>query len=81
IIQKLESMIDPKSLFLAEITEDITFRNVKRWTIDQVANWLQENNFKKYQKLFAKNNINGDLLLELDHEALRELKIRSTADR
>ncbi|CAG8750717.1 10966_t:CDS:10, partial [Dentiscutata erythropus] len=60
---------------------DITFESVRQWKVDQVSNWLQENNFMEYQKLFAENDINGDVLLELDHEILKELKIRSIGDR
>ncbi|CAG8794156.1 569_t:CDS:10, partial [Dentiscutata erythropus] len=54
---------------------------VRQWKVDQVSNWLQENSFREYQKLFAENDINGDVLLELDHEILKELKIRSIGDR
>ncbi|KAF0505323.1 Pkinase-domain-containing protein [Gigaspora margarita] len=60
---------------------DITFESVRQWKVDQVSNWLQENDFWEYQKLFAENDINGDVLLELDHEILKELRIRSIGDR
>ncbi|CAG8492937.1 10194_t:CDS:10 [Racocetra fulgida] len=56
---------------LAKVIDGITFESVRRWSIEQVSIWLQENNFKEHQKLFA----------ELDHEVLKELKIRSIGDR
>jgi mitogen-activated protein kinase kinase kinase len=31
----------------------LTFENVKNWKYDQVAYWLQENNFREYQKVFS----------------------------
>ncbi|CAG8705045.1 3042_t:CDS:10 [Gigaspora margarita] len=65
----------------AKAIDGITFESVRRWSIEQVSNWLQENNFKEHQKLFAENDINGDVLLEIDHEVLRELKIKSVGDR
>ncbi|CAI2186005.1 3755_t:CDS:10 [Funneliformis geosporum] len=58
-----------------------TFDNVRNWKYDQVACWLQENNFREYQKVFSDNDINGDVLLELDHEILKELRIRSIGER
>ncbi|PKY39754.1 Pkinase-domain-containing protein [Rhizophagus irregularis] len=59
----------------------ITFESVRQWKLEQVSYWLQENNFKEYQKIFAENDINGDVLLELDHEILKELKIKSIGER
>ncbi|GBC03541.1 hypothetical protein RclHR1_05190005 [Rhizophagus clarus] len=59
----------------------ITFETVRQWKFEQVSYWLQENNFKEYQKIFAENDINGDVLLELDHEILKELKIKSIGER
>ncbi|CAG8474800.1 5382_t:CDS:10 [Funneliformis caledonium] len=59
----------------------ITFEIVRQWKLEQVSYWLQENNFREYQKIFAENDINGEVLLELDHDILKELKIRSVGDR
>ncbi|CAG8604437.1 2432_t:CDS:2, partial [Scutellospora calospora] len=68
--------------------DSITFENVRRWNIEQVANWLKENNFKEHQKLFAGIENSAEILitfiyvlLEIDHEVLRELNIRSIGDR
>lgn len=33
----------------------ITFESVRQWKFEQVSYWLQENNFKEYQKIFAGN--------------------------
>ncbi|CAI2167625.1 13677_t:CDS:10 [Funneliformis geosporum] len=59
----------------------ITFENVRQWKLEQVSYWLQENNFREYQKIFTDNDITGEVLLELDHDILKELKIRSVGDR
>ncbi|RIA83012.1 kinase-like domain-containing protein [Glomus cerebriforme] len=34
----------------------ITFESVRQWKFEQVSYWLQENNFKEYQKLFAEES-------------------------
>jgi hypothetical protein len=31
----------------------LTFESVRNWKYDQVAYWLQENNFREYQKVFS----------------------------
>jgi mitogen-activated protein kinase kinase kinase len=31
----------------------LTFESVRSWKYDQVAYWLQENNFREYQKVFS----------------------------
>jgi len=35
----------------------LTFESVRNWKYDQVAYWLQENNFREYQKIFSGKNL------------------------
>ncbi|CAG8664532.1 6981_t:CDS:10, partial [Acaulospora morrowiae] len=59
----------------------ISFETVRKWKTEHVNIWLQENNFPEYQQLFAENDINGDVLLEIDYKELKELNIDSIGDR
>ncbi|CAG8489781.1 8041_t:CDS:10 [Acaulospora morrowiae] len=59
----------------------ISFETVRNWKTEHVNIWLQENNFPEYQQLFAENDINGDVLLELDYNELKEMNIDSIGDR
>ncbi|CAG8493761.1 7045_t:CDS:10 [Paraglomus occultum] len=63
------------------VDKHITFEAVRLWKGEQVSRWLQENNFKEYEAVFAENDITGDVLLELDHQLLKELQIASIRDR
>ncbi|CAG8515736.1 6271_t:CDS:10 [Ambispora gerdemannii] len=58
-----------------------TFESVRIWKIEQVNHWLQDNNFKEYEQLFCENDITGDVLLELDHQILKELNIKKISER
>ncbi|CAG8599465.1 284_t:CDS:10, partial [Ambispora leptoticha] len=58
-----------------------SFESVRIWKVDQVNSWLKENNFKEYEQLFCENDITGDVLLELDHQILKELNIVKIGDR
>ncbi|RHZ44604.1 hypothetical protein Glove_718g60 [Diversispora epigaea] len=59
----------------------LTFERVRLWNFEQVTDWLQENNFKEYQQLFTENDITGDVLLELNHQVLKEMNIKFIGDR
>ncbi|CAG8568003.1 2250_t:CDS:2 [Acaulospora colombiana] len=59
----------------------LSFETVRRWKIEQVKNWLQENSLEVYQQNFEDNDINGNVLLELDYEVLKEMNIGSIGDR
>ncbi|KAI8957541.1 kinase-like domain-containing protein [Daldinia sp. FL1419] len=54
---------------------------VKNWTEDQVCDYLRSVNCGEYEKLFRKNNINGENLLEMDKEVLKEMGIDKVGDR
>ncbi|OTA98929.1 hypothetical protein M426DRAFT_68820 [Hypoxylon sp. CI-4A] len=54
---------------------------VKNWTEDQVCEYLRSVKCSEYEKLFRKNNINGENLLEMDKEVLKEIGIDKVGDR
>ncbi|KAF4591614.1 MAP kinase kinase kinase Ste11 [Ophiocordyceps camponoti-floridani] len=55
--------------------------SVKHWDEDRVADYLRSINCADYEKLFRKNHINGENLLELDKEVLQEMGIEKVGDR
>ncbi|RYP51516.1 hypothetical protein DL769_010805 [Monosporascus sp. CRB-8-3] len=54
---------------------------VKNWSEDQVCDYLRSVKCGEYEKLFRKNNINGENLLEMDKEVLKEMGIEKVGDR
>ncbi|KAI5863092.1 kinase-like domain-containing protein [Durotheca rogersii] len=54
---------------------------VKNWTEDQVCEYLRSVKCGEYEKLFRKNHINGENLLEMDKEVLKEMGIDKVGDR
>ncbi|ETS76748.1 hypothetical protein PFICI_12135 [Pestalotiopsis fici W106-1] len=54
---------------------------VKNWNEDQVAEYLRSVKCGEYEKLFRKNHINGENLLEMDKEVLKEMGIDKVGDR
>ncbi|KAI1500574.1 kinase-like domain-containing protein [Biscogniauxia marginata] len=54
---------------------------VKNWTEDQVCEYLRSVKCGEYEKLFRKNNINGENLLEMDKDVLKEMGIDKVGDR
>lgn len=53
----------------------------KNWDEEQVCDWLRSVNCGDYEKLFRKNNINGENLLEMDKAVLQEMGIDKIGDR
>lgn len=54
---------------------------VKNWSEDQVCDYLRSVKCGEYEKLFRKNNVNGENLLEMDKEVLKEMGIDKVGDR
>lgn len=54
---------------------------VKNWNEDQVCEYLRSVKCGEYEKLFRKNHINGENLLEMDKEVLKEMGIEKVGDR
>lgn len=53
----------------------------KNWDEERVCEWLRSVNCGDYEKLFRKNNINGENLLEMDKSVLQEMGIDKIGDR
>ncbi|KAI0180039.1 kinase-like domain-containing protein [Hypoxylon sp. FL1284] len=54
---------------------------VKNWSEDQVCEYLRSVKCGEYEKIFRKNNVNGENLLEMDKEVLKEMGIDKVGDR
>jgi mitogen-activated protein kinase kinase kinase len=55
--------------------------SAKNWSEEQVCDWLHTVHCGNYEKLFRKNNINGENLLEMDKAVLQEMGIDKVGDR
>lgn len=55
--------------------------SVESWTVIDVVNWLKESGFKEYVTNFQKNDIDGELLLQLDLAKLKDIGIESLGQR
>lgn len=55
--------------------------SVKNWDEDQVCEYLRSIKCGEYEKIFRKNHINGENLLEMDKEVLKEMGIEKVGDR
>lgn len=54
---------------------------VRSWRDEQVATWLTENKCGAYEAVFRDNDIRGDVLLDVDQQALKEMGVHSVGDR
>lgn len=54
---------------------------VRSWDDDQVGRWLGEVGVGQHQETFCKNDIRGNVLLDVDQSALKEMGVRSVGDR
>ncbi|CZT46303.1 probable MAPKK kinase [Rhynchosporium secalis] len=55
--------------------------SAKNWDEERVCDWLMTVNCGEYEKIFRKNNINGENLLEMDKAVLQEMGIDKIGDR
>lgn len=55
--------------------------SVKNWDEDRVCEYLRSVKCGDYEKIFRKNHINGENLLEMDKEVLKEMGIEKVGDR
>src|SRR3569833_402368 len=53
--------------------------SVKNWDEDKVCEYLRSIKCGEYEKIFRKNHINGENLLEMDKEVLKEMGIEKVA--
>lgn len=54
---------------------------VKTWDTEQVSRWLTDSNVGQYADLFQSQDILGNVLLDVDQTALKEMGVRSVGDR
>jgi mitogen-activated protein kinase kinase kinase len=55
--------------------------SVKNWDEDKVCDYLRSVRCGDYEIIFRKNHINGENLLEMDKEVLKEMGIDKVGDR
>lgn len=55
--------------------------SVKNWDEDRVCDYLRSVKCGEYEKIFRRNHINGENLLEIDKEVLKEMGVDKVGDR
>jgi len=55
--------------------------SVKHWDEERVCEYLRSVKCGEYEKVFRKNHINGENLLEIDKEVLKEMGVEKVGDR
>ncbi|KAL1915469.1 uncharacterized protein VTP21DRAFT_6593 [Calcarisporiella thermophila] len=55
--------------------------HVLMWDVDKVVQWMISNGFQGYERQLKENGITGDVLINLDHEALKDLSVRTVGER
>lgn len=59
----------------------MTYYSVSSWSTNDILSWLQESNLSQHMGKFEENDIQGSVLLQLDHTALKEMGIISVGER
>ncbi|PIA14445.1 RA-domain-containing protein [Coemansia reversa NRRL 1564] len=54
---------------------------VSEWGATRVIRWFNQNGFPGYEKALRENSIDGEVLVNLDHESLKDLGIRALGKR
>ncbi|KAJ2761195.1 hypothetical protein IWQ56_005311, partial [Coemansia nantahalensis] len=54
---------------------------VLEWDCSRVVRWFSQNGFPGYDEMLRENAIDGEVLVNLDHESLRDLGIRALGKR
>lgn len=65
----------------SEFNESDPAESVKNWDEDQVCEYLRTVKCGEYEKIFRKNHINGENLLEMDKDVLKEMGVEKVGDR
>ncbi|KAK9480840.1 kinase-like domain-containing protein [Lipomyces japonicus] len=73
------ALSSPTSSVFSEQTSSLD--DVRHWDEPKVIEWLRSTNFSKYARLFEENHINGEALLEVDQNVIKELGITKVGDR
>ncbi|KAJ1891718.1 ATP binding, partial [Kickxella alabastrina] len=59
----------------------LTLQQVNQWSESRVCKWVREQGFTKYEASFRENMINGEALVELDYNLLKDLSVRTVGER
>lgn len=78
-MQENQNYISPTESGFSQSTDGP--ESARNWDEEQVGDWLDSISSGNYRKLFRKNNINGENLLEMDKAVLQELGIDKIGDR
>ena len=54
---------------------------VSEWTVEEVMSWLENIDLEEYAEKIEGGDINGEELLQYDHECLEEIGVMSKPDR
>ncbi|KAK9457505.1 kinase-like domain-containing protein [Dipodascopsis uninucleata] len=73
------SLSSPSSAMFSESGN--LLEEVRKWSEADVAEWLCSVNFAKYTNNFTVNHINGEALLEVDKNVIKEIGIDKIGDR
>ncbi|KAJ1936789.1 ATP binding, partial [Linderina macrospora] len=58
-----------------------SMQQVVQWSEGRVGQWLRKQGFARHERAFMENQINGEALLELDYNLLKELSVRTVGER
>lgn len=83
--RRAPAMAAPAQAFASPTASDFSDADgpdaVKNWDVDRVCDYLRTVKCGEYEKIFRKNHINGENLLEMDKEVLKEMGIDKVGDR
>lgn len=65
----------------ADFSDDDGPDSVRNWDEEQVCAYLRSVKCGDYERLFRRNHINGENLLEMDKEVLKEIGVDKVGDR
>lgn len=71
----------PTESEFSESYRDSAAESVQDWDEARVGEWLRSINCGQYVDMFRKNNINGENLMDMDQQMLKEMGIRKIGDR
>ncbi|KAJ2841148.1 hypothetical protein GGI22_008025, partial [Coemansia erecta] len=54
---------------------------VAEWDVTRVVRWFSQNGFPGYDNTIKENGIDGEVLINLDHESLKDLGIQALGKR
>lgn len=64
-----------------ELSDKDTLQTIETWDEEKVAYFIRQIGCQKYEPLFKANHINGENLLQMDKDALKEVGVAKIGDR